>query len=138
MARRKPATVNAHLTAADDFYRRRGLGRAAVRRENLPKAAPRALDKRAHLRWLRQAELAAPRDRALALVGFYAGTRIAETAALDLDDVHLSARKGHLIIRYGKAASTGRSHSTRSCGPRCRTGSSRPAGPAPEPRRRCS
>ncbi len=102
VARRKPATVNAHLTAVDDFYRRRGLGPAAVRREDLPKAAPRALDKRAQLRWLREAELAAPRDRALALVGCYAGTRIAETVALDLDDVHLSARKGHLIIRYGK------------------------------------
>ena len=102
MARRKPATVNAHLTAVDDFYRRRGLGPAAVRREDLPKAAPRALDKRAQLRWLREAELAAPRDRALALVGFFAGTRIAETVALDLNDVHLSARKGHLIIRHGK------------------------------------
>jgi integrase/recombinase XerC len=41
VARRKAATVNAHLTAVDDFYRRRGLGSAAVRREDLPKAAPR-------------------------------------------------------------------------------------------------
>jgi integrase/recombinase XerC len=33
---------------------------------------------------------------------FYAGTRGGETVALDLDDVHMSARKGHLIVRYGK------------------------------------
>ena len=102
IARRKPSTVNAHLTAVDDFYRRRGLGPAAVGREDLPKAAPRALDRRAQLRWLRHAELAPPRDRALALTGFYAGTRIGETVALDVGDLHLSARKGHLIVRYGK------------------------------------
>jgi len=42
-----------------------------------------------------------PRDRALALVPFYADARIAETVALDLDDVQLSARKGVLRI-YGK------------------------------------
>jgi integrase len=99
VARRKPSTVNAHLTAVDDFYRRRGLGPAAARREELPKAAPRALDKRAQLRWLRAAEQASPRDRALALVGFYAGLRIGEAVALDLG---ISARKGHLVVRYGK------------------------------------
>jgi site-specific recombinase XerD len=38
------------------------------------------------------------RDRALALVPFYAGTRIAETVALDVDDVRLSARKGVLRV----------------------------------------
>lgn len=38
------------------------------------------------------------RDRALALVPFYAGARIAETVALDVEDVRLSARKGTLRI----------------------------------------
>lgn len=102
VARRKPSTVNAHLTAVDDFYRRLGLGPAAARREDLPKAAPRALDHKAQLRWLRSVEHGAPRDRALAHVGFYAGLRIGEIVALDLDDIHKSARKGHLIVRYGK------------------------------------
>lgn len=102
VARRQPSTVNAHLTAVDDFYRRCGLGPASARREDLPKAAPRALDQRAQLRWLRAAEQAPPRDRALALVGFYAGLRIGETVALDLGDIRMSARKGHLVVRYGK------------------------------------
>lgn len=102
VARRKPSTVNAHLTAIDDFYRRRGVGPAAARREDLPKAAPRALDHRDQLRWLRAAEHAAPRDKALAHVGFYGGLRIAEIVGLDLDDVRKSARKGHLVVRYGK------------------------------------
>ena len=102
VAGRKPSTVNAHLAAIDDFYRRRGLGPAAARREDLPGTAPRALSKRAQLRWLRAAEHASPRDRALALVGFYAGLRIGETVALDLGDIRTSARKGHLVVRYGK------------------------------------
>ena len=37
----------------------------------------------------------------VALVPFYAGTRIAEIVGLDVDDVRLSARKGILRI-YGK------------------------------------
>ncbi len=102
VARRKPSTVNAHLTAVDDFYRRHGLGPASARREDLPKAAPRALDQRSQLRWLRAAEHASPRDKALAHVGFYAGLRIGEIVALDLDDIYTSARKGHLVVRYGK------------------------------------
>ncbi len=35
---------------------------------------------------------------------FYAGLRIAETVALDLDDIHLSARKGTIIVRSGKGS----------------------------------
>jgi site-specific recombinase XerD len=102
VARRKPATVNAHLTAVDDFYRRRGLGPAAAKREDLPNAAPRALSKKAQIRWLRATEQASPRDRAIALAGFYAGLRIAEIVALDLGDLRTSARKGHIVVRCGK------------------------------------
>jgi len=100
--RRKPSTVNAHLTAVDDFYRRRGIGPALARREELPKAAPRALNKQDQLRWLRAAEHASARDKGLAHVGFYGGLRIAEIVALDVDDIRASARKGHLVVRYGK------------------------------------
>jgi integrase len=39
-----------------------------------------------------------PRDRALALTPFYAGTRLAETVALDLDDARLPAPKGILRV----------------------------------------
>jgi site-specific recombinase XerC len=45
-----------------------------------------------------------PRDRALGLVPFYAGARIAEIVALDVDDVARSAREGMLRI-YGKGQS---------------------------------
>lgn len=100
--KRKPATVNSALAAVDDFYIRRGLGAASAKRVEIPDAAPRALDYKAQIRYLRAVQgCRSPRDKALALVPFYAGARIAETVALDVDDVRLSARKGILRI-YGK------------------------------------
>jgi len=51
------------------------------------------------VRFLREVQKCpSPRDRAIALVPFYAGTRIAEITGLDVDDVRLSARKGILRI----------------------------------------
>ena len=99
MPKAAPATVNGALAAIDDFYARRGLGRARVERVELPRLAPRALEKRAVLRWLRAVEAhLAPRDRALAGVLFYAGVRISEGVRLDVEDVQLSARKGTLRL----------------------------------------
>ncbi|WP_188197249.1 tyrosine-type recombinase/integrase [Nonomuraea sp. SYSU D8015] len=100
--KRKPTTVNAHLTAIDDFNRRIGLGPATAKRIILPNLAPRALDQRTQTRFLRAIEQSAPRDRAMGYTAFYAGTRIHELVALDIDDLHISARKGVLIIRMGK------------------------------------
>jgi integrase/recombinase XerC len=103
VAKRTPATINTVLAALADFYTRRGLGRPDVRRLDLPQAAPRALAPREATRWLRAVQRCPrPRDRALALVPFYAGLRLGETVALDVDDVRLSARKGLLIVRAGK------------------------------------
>jgi integrase/recombinase XerC len=104
--KRTPATINGALAAIDDFYTRRGLGPADAVRLDLPNSAPRALPKRAQVRYLRAVKAhPSPRDQALALLPFYAGTRISEIVALDLDDVHLSARKGTLRI-YGKGERT--------------------------------
>ena len=97
--KRSPATVNNALAAVDDFYIRRGLGPARAKRAEVPAAAPRALGAKAQIRYLRAVQACeSARDRALALVPFYAGTRIAETVALDVDDVRLSARKGVLRV----------------------------------------
>ena len=97
--KRRPATVNNALAAVDDLYIRLGHGPANAKRAEIPPAAPRALDPRAQIRYLRAVHASpSPRDRALALVPFYAGARLAETVALDLDDIRLSARKGQLRI----------------------------------------
>jgi integrase/recombinase XerC len=62
-------------------------------------AAPRALDQRAQLRYIREVQRCpSPRDQALAFVPFYAGARISEIVALDVDDIARSARKGVLRI----------------------------------------
>ncbi|MBJ7593862.1 MAG: tyrosine-type recombinase/integrase, partial [Candidatus Dormibacteraeota bacterium] len=99
VAKAAPATVNGAVAAVDDFYARRGLGPARAERVELPRQAPRALDKRASLRLLRAVEAhLAPRNRALVGVLFYAGARISEAVRLDVDDVRLSARKGTLRL----------------------------------------
>jgi len=97
--KRRPTTVNGALAAVDDFYIRRGLGPARALRVDIPDAAPRALEHRAQVRYLRAVDTRpSPRDQAVALVPFYAGARISEIVALDVGDVRLSARKDVLRI----------------------------------------
>ena len=105
--RAKPASVNLTLAAVDHFYRFVGLGPANTRREQLPQAAPRALDTDQTRRLLRAAERTATgpggvRDRAIVTVLLFAGLRIAELVALDTGDLSISARKGQLTVRRGK------------------------------------
>jgi integrase/recombinase XerC len=101
VAKRATATVNKHLAALVDFYTWRGLGQPqGVKRHQVARRAPKALTPRAKLRYLRAAEACpSARDRAIALLPLYAGSRIAEIEALDVPDVQLSARKGsvHLV-----------------------------------------
>ncbi len=73
-----------------------------MRRESLPVAAPRALSRDEKRRLLRAAERASARDRALVVLMLFAGLRIGETVALDIDDVTISTRKGLVVIRSGK------------------------------------
>jgi len=99
----KPASVNLALAALDSFYTQLGLGRPVVRREDLPAKAPRALTEEQQRRLLRMAERASARDRAIVVMLLYTGLRLAELVALDLDDVRVSARKGLVLVRSGKA-----------------------------------
>lgn len=100
VAKRATATVNKHLAALSDFYVWRGLGKPQdVKRQKVPRHAPKALEPRAKTRYLRAVEAwPSARDRAIALLPLYAGTRIAEIAALDVADVRLTARKGELHL----------------------------------------
>ncbi|KUP97163.1 tyrosine-type recombinase/integrase [Thermobifida cellulosilytica] len=95
------ATINNRLAAIDAFFVLRGSGRPDVVREHLPRpTAPRALDARTKLRFLRTvARDATPRDRVVCHLAYYAGLRIAEIVALDVADIRLSARKGTVRVR---------------------------------------
>jgi integrase/recombinase XerC len=97
-----PASVNLALAAVDHFYRFIGLGTADVARERLPQAAPRSLDRDQLLAFVRAAERASVRDRAIGLVLAYTGLRLSELVALDLDDARVSGRKAVLVVRSGK------------------------------------
>jgi integrase/recombinase XerC len=98
-----PASVNQALAAIDNFYRSLTVGRPAVAREELAQVAPRALEEAEQRTFLRIVEASpSARDRAMAMVFFYAGLRLSELAALDTDDVAVSARRGRLQVRTGK------------------------------------
>ena len=99
----KPSSVNLTLAALDHFYRFLGMDRPLVTREGLAQAAPRALGEKEQVAFLRAVERCPSlRDRALAHLLFYTGLRLGECAALTLDDVPMSERKGQVIVRQGK------------------------------------
>jgi integrase/recombinase XerC len=99
VAKRSPATVAKALAALDNFYTWRGMGAERIERPDIPQRAPRALSTRASVRYLRAvADHGSARDRAAALVPYYAGARIAEVARLDVDDIAMTARTGTLRI----------------------------------------
>jgi integrase/recombinase XerC len=101
--RAKPASVNLALAAIDHFYRYLGAGRPDVRREELAQAAPRALSPDELRRFMRAVERCeSPRDRAIAVLLVNTGLRIGECAALNVDDIAVSARKGRVVVRDGK------------------------------------
>ena len=98
-----PQTVNAYLTAIDSFYIFLGLGKVKAKREDLPNLAPQALTQKEQKDFLRATEdCKSTRDQALATLLFYTGLRISECAALNIDDIALSERKGLVIVRAGK------------------------------------
>lgn len=99
----KPASVNLTLTAIDHFYQFLGLERVRVQREDLPQKSPRALKPEEQKEFLRAVERSSSlRDQALTRLLFYTGLRLSECAALNVDDVLISARKGWVIVRSGK------------------------------------
>lgn len=99
----KPSSVNLTLAAIDHFYRFVGMSSPSVRREDLPGTAPGALPRDAQISFLRAVErTTSTRDRAMALLLYHTALRVGECAALNVDDVPISARKGLVIVRAGK------------------------------------
>jgi len=97
-----PASVNQALAGMDHLFRFLGLGAAIVRREELPRSAPRALNVEQQRVLLQAAEESTARDRAIVALLLFTGLRLSEAAALRLADVRISARKGLVVVRSGK------------------------------------
>lgn len=108
VAKKKPETVNAHLTAVDAFTQWLGLGMASRNeggsstRVDVPESAPRALTPGETKRLLDYVSLRGLPDRALIHVLYYTGVRCEELTALDVDDVPMTARSGQVLVREGK------------------------------------
>jgi site-specific recombinase XerD len=99
----KPTSVNLALAAIEHFHQFIGNDRPQVQRESLPAQAPRALkpeEQRALLRAIERRS--SVRDKAIAQLLFYTAIRLGECAALNVDDVRISERRGVVIIRSGK------------------------------------
>ena len=98
-----PASVNQALAAIDNFYRSRSMGSPDVDREQLPQVSPRALDEPEQRMLLRAVERhPSARDRAIVILMLYTGLRLSELAALTVQDVAVTARKGMVTVRSGK------------------------------------
>lgn len=99
----KPTSVNLALAAIDHFYQFLGSDRPKIQREDLPEQSPRALKPEEQTAFLRAVERSPSlRDQTIARLLFYTGLRLSECAALNVDDVRISARKGLVIVRSGK------------------------------------
>ncbi len=74
-----------------------------VERLELPMLAPRALGRREQIELLRAVERrGSARDAAIAAVLSYTAVRVSECAALDVQDVSLTARTGEVVVREAK------------------------------------
>jgi integrase/recombinase XerC len=100
---RSSYTVNAVLSALDNFYLYKGIGAAKVRRQDLPVQAPRALEAEEQRRLLKViAQSHSARNKAIALIMLHCGLRISEVRQLNFSDIALTARKHELVVRCGK------------------------------------
>lgn len=101
-----PNSINAILGAIANFDLSRGVLPCRVKRLELPRQAPRALDPAEEKRLLKVIAKSDLRDRTLALLFMHTGFRISEVASLNLGDVSLTSRKGEITVRCGKGQKT--------------------------------
>ena len=98
MTRENAASVPAHPAGLTPENAER-LAKYADHLQRSPLPGHRALEPRAKLHYLRVVGAwPSVRDRAIALLPLYAGTRIVEIRALDVADVRLSARGGEIHL----------------------------------------
>jgi len=99
----KPSTINAHLAALDNFFQFIGLGATKLRRQDLPKQAPKGLEGDELRRLMKSIyRCESMRNKTIAVLMLYSGLRVSEVANLNVSDVFVTARKGEITVRCGK------------------------------------
>ena len=96
------STVQQHMTAVTSFYEWLGMGKPAGTRVEVPKAKKEGLAEDDLRKLMRAAKVSGERNYALVATLAYAGLRVGEAAALDVDDVAITKRTGQMAVRYGK------------------------------------
>lgn len=100
------STINGILSAIGNFDLSRGVQPAKVKRLELPRQAPRVLTPDEERRLLKTLERRSLRDKCLIMLMWHTGLRISELAALNIDDIALTARTGTVTVRCGKGLKT--------------------------------
>lgn len=106
----RPATINRVLAALSAFFEwaaKEGYARTNpardVKRVRQVKPAPKALERRELLRFVRAVHAGgSARDTAMVTLLLHTGIRVAEVCALTMDDVTLGDRSGSIVVRHGK------------------------------------
>lgn len=106
----RPATINRILAALSVFFDwavKEGYARTNpardVKRVRQVKPAPKALERRELLRFVRAVHAGgSARDAAMVTLLLHTGIRVAELCALTMDDVTLGDRSGSIVVRNGK------------------------------------
>ena len=102
--RRKPATINKCLYAVRGWARLHGVDVTEIRNIGTVNTAPRGLDRNTVNALLRAAEQQGPQANALIQMFLGTGLRLAELAALRIDDLDMSDRSGWVTVRDGKGS----------------------------------
>ena len=96
-------TVNSVLAALDNYFLYKGWVPTKVKRQELPKQSPRALEPEEQRRFLKAVlSSGSLRNKTIAVLMINSGLRISEVAQLNLSDIVLTARKHELTVRCGK------------------------------------
>lgn len=98
-----PNSVNNSLTAIEHMLGFLGIEVPKANRESWPKLAPRALTAAEQEQFLKAAtQCKSSKDRALALLLLYTGIKLGECAALNVEDVYVSAHTGKVVVKDGR------------------------------------
>lgn len=106
--KKSSATINGHYAAIRSFSQFANKTECItdiriVKAPNLYREAPVALERKEVLRIMREVDRSNnKRDKAILLTCIYAGIRVAEIVALDIDDINFTERQGTIRIRQGK------------------------------------